>query len=81
MTKSTENNKELPELLTLKEACDILKCHPNTLQQWDNKGILVAVRFGERRDRRYRKEDILKLLNQKKQWHKTINNLIAQHLF
>ena len=66
MTKSTENNKEMPELLTLKEACDILKCHPNTLRQWDRKGILVAVRFGERRDRRYRKEDILKLLNQKR---------------
>jgi len=65
MTKSTENNKEMPELLTLKEACDILKCHPNTLRQWDKKGILVAVRFGERKDRRYRKEDILKLLERK----------------
>jgi len=64
MTKSTENNKEMPELLTLQEACDILKCHPNTLRQWDKKGILIAVRFGERKDRRYRKEDILKLLNQ-----------------
>ena len=58
-------NKKLPELLTLKEASGILKCHPNTLRQWDNKGILVAVRFGERKDRRYRKEDILKLLNKK----------------
>ena len=65
MTKSTENNKEMPELLTLKEACDILKCHTNTLRQWDKKGILVAVRFGERKDRRYRKEDILKLLERK----------------
>ena len=64
MTKSTENNREMPELLTLKEACEILKCHPNTLRQWDKKGILVAVRFGERKDRRYRKEDIMKLLNQ-----------------
>jgi len=58
--------KKFPELLTLQEACDILKCHPNTLRHWDNKGILVAVRFGERKDRRYRKEDILKLLNSKK---------------
>ena len=64
--KNAEDNKEIPELLTLQEACDILKCHPNTLRQWDKKGILVAVRFGERKDRRYRKEDILKLLNQKK---------------
>ena len=66
MPKRAKKNEKMPELLTLKEACDILKCHPNTLRQWDNKGILVAVRFGERRDRRYRKEDIMKLLSQRK---------------
>ena len=58
--------EKVTELLTLQEACNTLKCHPNTLRQWDRKGILIAVRFGERKDRRYRKEDILKLLNQKK---------------
>ena len=66
MPETAKNKEEMPELLTLQEASDILKCHPNTLRQWDRKGILVAVRFGERKDRRYRKEDILKLLNQKK---------------
>jgi len=66
MSKTAKNKEEMPELLTLQEASDILKCHPNTLRQWDRKGILVAVRFGERKDRRYRKEDILKLLNQKR---------------
>jgi len=66
MTETAKNKEEIPELLTLQEACDILKCHPNTLRQWDRKGILVAVRFGERKDRRYRKKDILKLLNQKR---------------
>ncbi len=66
MPKQLKKKDKMPELLTLKEACGILKCHPNTLRQWDNKGILVAVRFGERKDRRYRKEDILKLMNQKK---------------
>ena len=65
MAKRASKKEKMPELLTLKEVCDILKCHPNTLRQWDNKGILVAVRFGERRDRRYRKEDILKLLKLK----------------
>ncbi len=59
-------DQKIPELLTLKEACDILKVHPNTLRQWDEKRILKAVRFGQRRDRRYRKEDILNLLNNKK---------------
>lgn len=48
-----------------KEACDILKCHPNTLRKWDKKGILKAVRFGERKDRKYKKEDILKFLDEK----------------
>lgn len=55
--------EKIPELLTLKEASKVLKVHPNTLRQWDGKGILKAVRFGTRRDRRYRKEDIMKLLS------------------
>ena len=67
--KSSDKNSisasELPELLTLKEASAILKVHANTLRQWDEKGILVALRFGARKDRKYRKNDILKLLNQK----------------
>ena len=67
MTKKRETGgKTLPELLTLKEACEILRCHPNTLRQWDKKGILIAVRFGERRDRRYRREDIENFIKRKK---------------
>ena len=56
---------EISELFTLKQACEILKVHPNTLRKWDKKGILKAVRFGIRGDRRYKKEDILKILNSK----------------
>ncbi len=56
---------ELPELLTLKQTCEILQVHPNTLRQWDEKGILKAVRFGARKDRRYRKIDIEKFINNK----------------
>ncbi len=56
---------ELPELLTLKQACEILQVHPNTLRQWDEKGILKAVRFGARKDRKYRKLDIEKLISSK----------------
>ncbi len=57
----TENN--IPELLTMKETCELLKVHANTLRQWDKKGILKAVRFGARLDRKYKKEEVLKLLN------------------
>jgi len=56
-------NKQLPELLTLAEACEVLKAHPNSLRKWDKDGILVAVRFGKRGDRRYKREDIEKFIN------------------
>jgi len=52
-------------LLKLSEAAELLNVHPNTLRKWDKKGILRAVRFGERGDRRYKKEDIMKLVNNK----------------
>ena len=55
--------KKTNEIVTLKEACEILHCHPNTLRKWDNEGYLKAIRFGKRGDRRYRKSDVLKILN------------------
>ncbi|HIH11207.1 TPA: helix-turn-helix domain-containing protein [Candidatus Woesearchaeota archaeon] len=55
------------ELLTLSEASQILKVHPNTLRKWDRKGILKAVRFGERGDRRYKKEDLEKMIEKKRE--------------
>jgi excisionase family DNA binding protein len=62
MSDKQKTDQNFSELLTLKEFCDILKCHPNTLRQWDKKGILKAVRFGQRKDRRYRREDVLALM-------------------
>lgn len=56
--EENKNEEKMPELLTLKEACDVLKCHPNTLRQWDKNGTLPAIRIGVKRVRRYRKEDI-----------------------
>lgn len=61
----TQSEKKPPKLLTLRQACELLNCHPNTLRQWDAKGYLIAIRFGTRRDRRYRREDVMKLLEKK----------------
>lgn len=66
MPKQLPENKQGSEILTLAEACDLLNCHPNTLRNWDNKGILKAIRFGTRKDRRYKREDIAAFLNHKK---------------
>ena len=60
-----KGEQEVPELLTLQEACDLLKVHPNTLRQWDNNGTLPAIRIGAKRVRRYKKEDIIKFLQSK----------------
>jgi len=54
---------KLPEILTMEQTSELLNVHPNTLRNWDNRGILKAIRFGSRRDRRYKKSAILKLLN------------------
>lgn len=55
----------MEELLTLKEAAQILKVHQNTLRLWDNKGVLPALRIGVKKVRRYRKEDIEKFINKR----------------
>lgn len=54
--------EELPDILTMKQACEVLNCHANTLRNWHSEGKLEAIRFGSRGDRRFRKSDILELL-------------------
>jgi len=56
------SDQAVPQLLTLSQASKLLSVHPNTLRQWDKKGILQSVRFGQRKDRRYKKDDIFRLL-------------------
>ena len=54
--------KKMPEVLTLKQACEVLNCHPNTLRNWEREGRVECIRFGKRGDRRFKKQEILKLL-------------------
>lgn len=58
-----QQSKELTSLLTLKQASELLNCHPNTLRAWDKSGYLKAIRIGKRGDRRYKKEQIMEVLN------------------
>lgn len=52
-----------PPLLTIKQTSQILNISPWTLRQWDNNGKLKAIRIGSRKDRRYKKEDIIEVIN------------------
>jgi len=54
--------KEVSEYLTLKQVSELLKVHPNTLRNWDKNGTLKPIRIGERKIRRYKKEDVIKFL-------------------
>lgn len=56
---------KIPEILTLSQACEILNCHPNTLRNWEKGGLVECIRFGSRGDRRFNKEEILKLLEKR----------------
>ncbi|UCG83268.1 MAG: helix-turn-helix domain-containing protein [Dehalococcoidia bacterium] len=49
-------------MLTVTEASHILHVHKNTLRRWTEQGILKTYRIGNRRDRRFRPEDIALLL-------------------
>ncbi len=55
-----------PKLLRIKEAAEILGVNPETLRRWDNEGRLKAVRMGKRGDRRYKMEDLQKIIDTKK---------------
>lgn len=54
--------KNLPPLLTVREAAEILRVSPLTLKRWGKKGKLPPIRINARGDRRYKKEAILYLL-------------------
>ncbi len=56
---------DLPDYLTLKQACELLQVHPNTLRNWDNNGVLKAIRIGVRGVRRYKREDLIKFMEGK----------------
>ena len=57
------NEIETDGYLTISEVSRLLKVHPNTLRNWDSNGILVPIRIGIKKVRRYRKSDIEKFIN------------------
>lgn len=57
-----KKNTTLPNLLTIRQAAEILNVHVETLRRWDKSGNLKAIRVNKRGDRRYKPEDLEKIL-------------------
>lgn len=64
MKNQSGKSEKYSEILNLKDDRELLNCHPNTLWNWDwdSEGMLKAIRFSRRGDRRYKKTDILKII-------------------
>lgn len=60
------SKNDLSKLLKIKEAAQMLSVNPETLRRWDNDGKLLAIKVSSRGDRRYKKEDIQKFIEQNK---------------
>ena len=51
-----------PRMMPVGEASQILNVHPNTLRKWSDQGLIPSYRIGQRRDRRFKVEDLVTFL-------------------
>ncbi len=61
---SMDNNGQMDDMLTVREVARLLHVHPNTLRRWSNSGRIKAYRITPRGDRRFKREEIARLLAQ-----------------
>ncbi len=64
----TNSKTNLPKLLTIRQAAEILNVHVETLRRWDKAGKLKAVRVNERGDRRYDPKDLENIIGNKNEY-------------
>jgi excisionase family DNA binding protein len=55
--------KDQSDLISLREASALLGVHLNTLRHWESKGIIHSIRLGSRQDRKFRREEVDRLLS------------------
>ncbi|MFA7170020.1 MAG: type I restriction-modification system subunit M [Candidatus Paceibacterota bacterium] len=52
------------KLLSIGEAAKLFNVHIDTLRNWEKRGMITPLRIGVRKDRKYRPEDIEKIIDQ-----------------
>ena len=60
------HNHPSKTLLTVKEASQLLHIHANTLRRWNDLGLIRASRLGPRHDSRFKREDIVAILDERR---------------
>jgi excisionase family DNA binding protein len=58
MSKNIRSN-----MLTTSGVANVLNLHINTVRRWSDQGVLKSYRIGPRGDRRFMRNDVLRLLN------------------
>jgi excisionase family DNA binding protein len=58
----SKNDDRMDTFLTMREACQVLRVHSNTLRRWSKAGLVKEYRIGVGHHRRFRRGDIDALL-------------------
>jgi excisionase family DNA binding protein len=64
MEEERTSDIHMDDMLTVREVARLLHVHPNTLRRWSNTGRIKAYRITPRGDRRFRREEIAKFLEE-----------------
>jgi excisionase family DNA binding protein len=62
MENDIVDENQRSRLLTIRQASRLLNVHPNTIRRWSDEGIIKSYRIGPRGDRRFRLEDVNRLI-------------------
>jgi excisionase family DNA binding protein len=64
MEEERTSDIHMDDMLTVREVARLLHVHPNTLRRWSNTGRIKAYRITPRGDRRFKREEIAKFLEE-----------------
>jgi excisionase family DNA binding protein len=56
--------KQLGQLLTVRDVAQLLNIHNNTVRRWSDRGMIKAYRINDRGDRRFKREEIVRFLSE-----------------